>query len=43
MGSSGMYMGELVRLVLEDMIEEELIFTNQDTSVLKEKGSFPTR
>ena len=40
---SGMYMGELVRLVLEDMIEEGLIFTNQDTSVLSQKGAFPTR
>ena len=41
---SGMYMGELVgregwqvqvRLVVEDMVEEELMFPGQDTSLLR--------
>ena len=39
---SGMYMGELVRLVLLDMIEEGLIFRNQNIDKLKRTGTFPT-
>jgi len=40
---SGMYMGELVRLVLEDMVEEGLIFNNLNTDLIRQRGSFPTR
>jgi len=40
---SGMYMGELVRLVVEDMIEEGLIFSHQDTSLITQRGAFPTK
>ena len=40
---SGMYMGELVRLVVEDMIQEGLIFNNMDTKRIQERGAFPTR
>lgn len=39
---SGMYMGELVRLVVEDMVEEGLMFPGQDTTILRTAGSFPT-
>jgi len=39
---SGMYMGELVRLVLLDMIEEGLIFQNQNINTLRRSGTFPT-
>jgi len=39
---SGMYMGELVRLVVEDMVEEGLMFPGQDTNILRTCGSFPT-
>ena len=38
-----MYMGELMRLVLEDMVEEGLIFNNLNTNLIKERGAFPTR
>ena len=38
-----MYMGELVRLVLEDMVEEGLIFNNLHTDLIRQRGSFPTR
>merc|ERR1719319_1138756 len=40
---SGMYMGELLRLVLEDLVKEGLIFHDLDTSQLHQKGAFPTR
>lgn len=37
---SGMYMGELVRQVLVDMVWENLIFVDQNTDSLFEHGSF---
>ena len=37
---SGMYMGELVRQVLVDMVWEELIFQDQETDMLFVKGAF---
>ena len=40
---SGMYMGELVRLVVVDMVDEGLMFVNQHTSKLRVPGSFPTK
>ena len=40
---SGMYMGELVRLVLVDMIDEGLMLVNQQTSKLRLPGTFPTK
>ena len=40
---SGMYMGELVRLVVEDLIEEGLIFAGLETSNIRIKGSFHTK
>merc|ERR1712154_240453 len=39
---SGMYMGELVRLVILDMMDEGLIFQNQNTNKLRNHGTFPT-
>ena len=43
LGISGMYMGELVRLVLVDMIDEGLMLVNQQTSKLRLPGTFPTK
>ena len=40
---SGMYMGELVRLVVEDVVDEGLIFFNQNTNKLRIPGNFPTK
>ena len=40
---SGMYMGEVVRQVLVDLIEEGLIFTKDNIDKLLEKGSFLTK
>jgi len=40
---SGMYMGELVRQVLVDLVWEELIFVDQNTDRLFEKGAFLTK
>ena len=40
---SGMYMGELTRQVLVDMVWEGLIFTDKDTDKLFEWGRFYTR
>ena len=40
---SGMYMGELVRLVVLDTIQEGLIFQNQNTTKFRTSGSFPTK
>eukprot|EP00092_Neocalanus_flemingeri_P034173 GFUD01037166.1.p1 GENE.GFUD01037166.1~~GFUD01037166.1.p1 ORF type:complete len:544 (+),score=125.53 GFUD01037166.1:103-1734(+) len=40
---SGMYMGELVRLVVKDMVEEGLMFLNQNTNKLRILGNFPTK
>ena len=40
---SGMYMGELVRLVVLDIIQEGLIFQNQNTTKFRTSGSFPTK
>ena len=40
---SGMYMGELVRLVVEDMVEEGLMFLNQNTNRIRIPGNFPTK
>jgi len=37
---SGMYMGEIVRQVLVDMVWEDLIFTDQNTDQLFEWGGF---
>merc|ERR1719312_1107468 len=37
---SGMYMGEIVRQVLVDMVWEDLIFTDQNTDRLFEWGGF---
>jgi len=40
---SGMYMGEIVRQVLVDMVWEELIFVDQNTDSLFEAGAFKTK
>ena len=40
---SGMYMGELIRHILVDLIQDNLIFSGCDTNKLLETGSFPTR
>ena len=40
---SGMYMGELVRQVLVDMVWEGLIFQDKDTDALFEWGRFQTK
>ena len=40
---SGMYMGELIRQILVDLIEDNLIFSGCDRDILLEKGSFPSR
>ena len=40
---SGMYMGELVRLVVLDIIQEGLIFQDQNTTKFRTRGSFPTK
>ena len=40
---SGMYMGELVRLVLEDCVEEGLLFSGLNTAQLHIPGTFPTK
>ena len=40
---SGMYMGELVRLVVLDTVQEGLIFQNQNTTKFRTSGSFPTK
>ena len=40
---SGMYMGELTRQVLVDMVWEGLMFSNINVDPLFEWGSFPTR
>jgi len=40
---SGMYMGELVRQVLVDMVWEGLMFNDQNTDSLFEKGVFQTK
>ena len=40
---SGMYMGEVVRQVLVDLIEEGLIFTKDNIEKLLEKGGFLTK
>jgi len=40
---SGMYMGEVVRQVLVDLIEEGLIFTKDNIDKLLEKGGFLTK
>ncbi len=37
---SGMYMGEVVRQVLVDLVNEGLIFLGHDTSVLNEHGRY---
>ena len=40
---SGMYMGELIRHILVDLLTDNLIFSGCDTNKLLEIGSFPTR
>merc|ERR1711936_761661 len=40
---SGMYMGELVRQVLVDLMKDDLIFVGADREKLLERGSFYTR
>jgi len=40
---SGMYMGELVRQVLVDLMKDDLIFVGADRERLLERGSFFTR
>ena len=40
---SGMYMGELIRQVLVDLMKDDLIFFNCNREKLLERGSFYTR
>jgi len=40
---SGMYMGELVRLVLVKLTQEGLLFNGKCSDMLLEKGSFYTK
>ena len=40
---SGMYMGELIRQVLLDLMKDDLIFFNCNRERLLERGSFYTR
>ena len=40
---SGMYMGELIRQVLLDLMKDDLIFFNCNREKLLERGSFYTR
>lgn len=40
---SGMYMGEVVRQVLVDLVEEDLIFAKQPVENLKTRGRFYTK
>lgn len=40
---SGKYMGELVRLVLVKLVNEDLLFNGEASEQLKTRGSFETR
>lgn len=40
---SGKYMGELVRLVLMKLVNEELLFNGEASELLRTRGSFETR
>lgn len=40
---SGKYMGELVRLVLMKLVNENLLFNSEASELLKTRGSFETR
>lgn len=40
---SGKYMGELVRLVLMKLVNENLLFNGEASELLKTRGSFDTR
>ena len=40
---SGMYMGEVVRQVLKDLVDEELIFSECDTKNVYKRGAFLTK
>ncbi|XP_053480118.1 hexokinase-4 [Ictalurus furcatus] len=40
---SGKYMGELVRLVLMKLVNEDLLFNGEASDMLKTRGSFETR
>ena len=40
---SGMYLGELVRLILVDAVEQGIIFDGQEQGTLLTKGKFETR
>lgn len=40
---SGKYMGELVRVVLLKLVNEELLFNGEASDLLKTRGSFETR
>lgn len=40
---SGKYMGELVRLVLMKLVNENLLFNGEASEILKRRGSFDTR
>lgn len=40
---SGMYLGEIARLVLVELMELGLLLKDQTSSTLREKGSFSTK
>ena len=40
---SGMYLGELVRLILVDAVKQGIIFDGQEQGALLSKGKFETR
>ena len=40
---AGMYMGELVRLVVCDLIENGLLFNGEFSHPIKQQMSFPTK
>jgi hexokinase len=40
---SGMYMGELIRQVLVDLMRDDLIFFNCNREKILERGAFYTR
>ena len=40
---SGKYMGELVRLVLIKLVNEDLLFNGEASDLLKTRGGFETR
>ena len=40
---SGMYMGEIARQALVHLVDEKLLFTDQDCDYLRKKGNFYTK